>query len=141
MPAIPGKQLTTRFAVVRAATERLCEPLEPEDYQLQSMPDASPPKWHLAHTTWFFETFLLLPNVSGYRVFHPTFSYLFNSYYETVSATRSGTSGKISGSCAIRMTGAASVILASVPGRSSTPVSTMRGRPARLGPIWRQNAH
>ncbi len=88
MPAIPGTQLVTRFAAVRAATERLCEPLEPEDYQLQSMPDASPPKWHLAHTTWFFETFLLLPNVPGYRVFHPTFSYLFNSYYETVSATR-----------------------------------------------------
>ncbi len=65
-------------------TTRLAEPLSPEDCQVQPMPDASPVKWHLAHTTWFFETFLLVPHRPGYRVFHPSFSYLFNSYYNAV---------------------------------------------------------
>ncbi|HET6574672.1 MAG TPA: ergothioneine biosynthesis protein EgtB [Fimbriiglobus sp.] len=76
--------LAARYRAVRAATERLCEPLEPEDYQLQPAPDASPAKWHLAHTSWFFETFLLGPHAPGYRPFHPAFAYLFNSYYEAV---------------------------------------------------------
>jgi ergothioneine biosynthesis protein EgtB len=58
--------------------------LEPEDYQLQSMPDCSPPKWHLAHTTWFFETFVLAPHVPRFRPFHPLYCYLFNSYYDAV---------------------------------------------------------
>ena len=66
---------------VRSDTDRLCEPLQVEDFGLQSMPDASPVKWHLAHTTWFFETFVLRPDVEP---FHPGFAYLFNSYYETV---------------------------------------------------------
>jgi ergothioneine biosynthesis protein EgtB len=70
------------YRAVRAVTERLCAPLEPEDYQLQATADASPAKWHLAHTTWFFETFLLAPFVPSYRAFHPSFNYLFNSYYE-----------------------------------------------------------
>jgi ergothioneine biosynthesis protein EgtB len=65
-------------------TARLAEPLSPEDCQVQPMPDASPVKWHLAHTTWFFETFLLVPHRPGYQVFHPSFSYLFNSYYNAV---------------------------------------------------------
>jgi ergothioneine biosynthesis protein EgtB len=65
-------------------TERLAEPLSPEDCQVQSMPDASPVKWHLAHTSWFFETFLLTPHLPGYVVFHPSFNYLFNSYYNAV---------------------------------------------------------
>jgi ergothioneine biosynthesis protein EgtB len=69
---------------VRAVTERLAAPLSPEDCQVQSMPDASPVKWHLAHTTWFFETFLLAPAVADYRPFHPSFGYLFNSYYNAV---------------------------------------------------------
>ena len=69
---------------IRKFSELLCQPLEIEDYGLQSMPDVSPPKWHLAHTTWFFETFLLKPYLSAYDVFHPQFSYLFNSYYEAV---------------------------------------------------------
>ena len=56
----------------------------PEDYVIQPMPDASPAKWHLAHTTWFFEQFLLVPHHAGYRVFHPRFAYLFNSYYNTI---------------------------------------------------------
>jgi ergothioneine biosynthesis protein EgtB len=69
---------------VRAWTERLCAPLEPEDYVIQSMPDASPAKWHLAHTSWFFETFLLQPRLPGYRPFRPEFGFLFNSYYNAV---------------------------------------------------------
>src|SRR4051794_35544312 len=58
--------------------------LSPEDQAIQSMPDASPTKWHLAHTSWFFETFVLGPLDPGYRVFDPAFAYLFNSYYEAV---------------------------------------------------------
>ena len=75
-----------RFAEIRHATETLAAGLLPEDQAIQSMPDASPTKWHLAHTTWFFETFLLIPHLNGYTAFHPAFSYLFNSYYETVGA-------------------------------------------------------
>jgi ergothioneine biosynthesis protein EgtB len=76
--------LVDLYASVRHATERLCRPLSPEDYLLQSMPEASPVKWHLAHTTWFFETFVLEANVPNYRPFHAEFRYLFNSYYEAV---------------------------------------------------------
>lgn len=76
--------LLDRYRSVRAMTSRLAEPLSAEDCQVQPMPDASPTKWHLAHTTWFFETFLLVPHSPGYRVFHPSFSYLFNSYYNAV---------------------------------------------------------
>jgi ergothioneine biosynthesis protein EgtB len=71
-----------RFAAVRSDSEALAGGLSPEDQAIQSMPDASPTKWHLAHTTWFFETFILAPFASGYRVFDPAFAYLFNSYYE-----------------------------------------------------------
>lgn len=78
--------LSRRYIAVRAATRALTDPLEIEDYGLQSMPDASPAKWHLAHTTWFFETFVLAPQVPDYRPFHPRFGYLFNSYYETVGS-------------------------------------------------------
>ncbi len=69
---------------VRKQTERLCEPLETEDYCIQPMVDASPPKWHLAHTTWFFETFVLKQAVPKYKAFQPAYEYLFNSYYEGV---------------------------------------------------------
>jgi len=72
-----------RYAAVRALTVALCRDLGPEDMVLQSMPDASPAKWHLAHTSWFFETFLLAAHQPGYRPFHPDFGYLFNSYYES----------------------------------------------------------
>jgi ergothioneine biosynthesis protein EgtB len=65
-------------------TEALCAPLAIEDYVAQSMPDASPAKWHLAHTSWFFETFVLAPNVPGDHPFHPQYGYLFNSYYNAV---------------------------------------------------------
>ncbi len=69
---------------VRAVSEEICRPLETEDYVIQTMDDVSPPKWHLAHTSWFFETFLLKPRLRGYQDFHPRFNYLFNSYYEAV---------------------------------------------------------
>lgn len=72
------------YRTVRAATGALCEGLQPEDMVAQSMDDCSPTKWHLAHTTWFFETFVLRPFVAGYRVFHPAFEVLFNSYYNAV---------------------------------------------------------
>jgi ergothioneine biosynthesis protein EgtB len=77
---------TTRYRGVRAASERLCEPLSPEDCAIQSMPDASPAKWHLAHTSWFFEVFVLERRLPGYRPFHPEYRFLFNSYYESVGA-------------------------------------------------------
>lgn len=73
-----------RFLAVRAQSEALTAPLETEDFGLQAMADTSPPKWHLAHTTWFFETFLLLPFAPGYTVFHPLYEHLFNSYYNGV---------------------------------------------------------
>ncbi|HUL49315.1 MAG TPA: ergothioneine biosynthesis protein EgtB [Gemmatimonadales bacterium] len=73
-----------RYRAVRRATEWLVEPLAIEDYVVQSMPDASPAKWHLAHTTWFFETFVLKPTIRGYRPVHPQFELLFNSYYNAV---------------------------------------------------------
>ena len=66
---------------MRGETERRAAPLSPEDQVIQSMPDASPIKWHRAHTTWFFETFLVQPNVPGYTVFDERFAFLFNSYY------------------------------------------------------------
>jgi dimethylhistidine N-methyltransferase len=77
--------LFERYRDLRDATEALAAPLSAEDQNLQSMPDASPVKWHRAHTTWFFETFVLAM-VSGYKPFHPAYSYLFNSYYEAVGA-------------------------------------------------------
>ena len=75
---------TRRFADVRARTESLAALLSPEDQTIQSMPDASPTKWHLAHTSWFFENFLLAPHLPGYRVFDAAYGHLFNSYYESV---------------------------------------------------------
>ncbi len=70
-----------RLQSVRAQTLRICEPLEVEDYVAQPVVDVSPPKWHLAHTTWFFEAFLLSIHSPNYQVYHPHFHYLFNSYY------------------------------------------------------------
>ncbi len=73
-----------RFEAVRGASLELAAPLSAEDQQVQSMPDVSPTKWHLAHVTWFFETFLAAPHLDGYRTPDPAFAYLFNSYYEQV---------------------------------------------------------
>ncbi len=72
-----------KFLKTRAQSMVICEPLEIEDFVVQPIVDVSPPKWHLAHTTWFFETFILVPNLKGYRVFNPDYAYLFNSYYIT----------------------------------------------------------
>src|SRR3954449_9714679 len=69
------------FRRVRAESERRAAPLSAEDQAIQSMPDASPTKWHRAHTTWFFETFLVQPNVPAYQVYDERFAFLFNSYY------------------------------------------------------------
>ncbi|WP_411281191.1 ergothioneine biosynthesis protein EgtB [Gemmatimonas sp.] len=73
--------LLDRFTAVRAATESLCAPLVTEDYVVSSMSDVSPTKWHLAHTSWFFETFLLAPHDPGYTPLNPRYAFLFNSYY------------------------------------------------------------
>ncbi|AUX24707.1 hypothetical protein SOCEGT47_052460 [Sorangium cellulosum] len=80
--------LRARYDAVRAFTESLCATLCPEDHVVQSMPDASPVKWHLAHTSWFFETFVLGER-AGYTPFHPQFRYLFNSYYVSVGERHS----------------------------------------------------
>ena len=86
-PFSPGvathSDLGSRYRAIRSTSEALCESLSPEDCQIQSMPDASPAKWHLAHTSWFFET-LVLELSAGYRAFHPQFRVLFNSYYNSV---------------------------------------------------------
>ena len=86
--AEPASDLAERYAAVRAATLALTTPLSAEDQTVQSMPDTSPVKWHLAHVSWFFETFLLIPHHSGYALFDPQFGYLFNSYYEAVGPRR-----------------------------------------------------
>jgi ergothioneine biosynthesis protein EgtB len=80
----PSGDLAARYRRVRGFTEELCRPLAVEDYVIQSMPDASPTKWHLAHTSWFFETFVLTAADPGYRSLDPRYGYLFNSYYESV---------------------------------------------------------
>lgn len=76
--------LLSDYQAVRRQSETLCEPLEPEDFLVQSMPDASPAKWHLAHTSWFFETFVLASALANYRPRYPQYNYLFNSYYNAV---------------------------------------------------------
>jgi ergothioneine biosynthesis protein EgtB len=82
-------QLDHSYRRVRTATLALAEPLSPEDYVVQSMPDASPAKWHLAHTTWFFEEFVLQPAVADYKFHDGQFRYLFNSYYNSVGPMHS----------------------------------------------------
>ncbi|HEX3178355.1 MAG TPA: ergothioneine biosynthesis protein EgtB [Methylomirabilota bacterium] len=77
-------QLLEQYVGVRRLTERLCEPLAVEDYVVQAMPDVSPTKWHLAHVSWFFETFLLRPHLPGYRSLDDRYAILFNSYYNGV---------------------------------------------------------
>lgn len=78
--------LLEAYVTVRQRSKQICSPLQTEDYVVQPVPDVSPPKWHLGHTTWFFETFILKPNVIAYQEFNPDYNYVFNSYYETVGA-------------------------------------------------------
>ena len=77
------RELVSAFDTVRSTSEKICKPLVTEDYVIQSMPDVSPPKWHLAHTTWFFERVILQQFVDGYRPFNDRYYYLFNSYYQS----------------------------------------------------------
>src|SRR5438309_12058272 len=88
------ERLARRYQEVRAFTESLTAPLAPEDTVIQPMPDASPTKWHLAHTTWFFETFILSTKVADYSPFHPGFAYLFNFYYNA-SGDRHARGGRV----------------------------------------------
>src|SRR3982751_4453829 len=74
-------ELRTQYRTVRAWTESLCAPLVTEDYVVRSMPDVSPTKWHLAHTSWFFATLVPSPHLPGYQPRDPRYAYLFNSYY------------------------------------------------------------
>ncbi|WGQ10448.1 ergothioneine biosynthesis protein EgtB [Pedobacter gandavensis] len=76
--------LSEKYLKIRKHSEQICEPLETEDYVVQPIVDVSPPKWHLGHTTWFFETFILQPFSSGYEVYNDAYNYVFNSYYETI---------------------------------------------------------
>jgi ergothioneine biosynthesis protein EgtB len=78
--------LTEQYRAVRKASEDICRPLQKEDYVVQPIADVSPPKWHLGHTTWFWETFLLIPHSPGYRPCNPDYNFVFNSYYETIGA-------------------------------------------------------
>jgi ergothioneine biosynthesis protein EgtB len=80
----PAPDLAAHYRSVRERTETLCRPLAIDDYQVQSVPEVSPPKWHLAHVTWFFETFLLKPYLPGYRPLDERYEQLFNSYYNGV---------------------------------------------------------
>lgn len=83
---VKEKQLLENYRRIRARSIEICEPLETEDFVVQPVVDVSPPKWHLGHTTWFFETFILIPNLDGYQVFNSQYNFVFNSYYETIGA-------------------------------------------------------
>lgn len=78
--------LAIKYSEIRQHSTKICEPLEIEDYVVQPIVDVSPPKWHLGHTTWFFETFILEPNFPDYQVFDAQYNFVFNSYYETIGA-------------------------------------------------------
>jgi ergothioneine biosynthesis protein EgtB len=81
-----SRKLLDLFLATRKASEAICAPLQTEDYVVQPCADVSPPKWHLGHTTWFFEEFLLSPHLPNYQRFNPQYGYVFNSYYESVGA-------------------------------------------------------
>ena len=79
-----SQNLLEHFKSTRIQTEHLCAPLKTEDYSVQPMEDVSPPKWHLAHSSWFFEQFVLVPHHKGYKLFHEDYAFFFNSYYNNV---------------------------------------------------------
>lgn len=78
--------LLKKYKEIRKYTEDICKPLKTEDYVVQPVVDVSPPKWHIGHVTWFFETFILKTFVKDYVEFNPQYNYVFNSYYETAGA-------------------------------------------------------
>lgn len=78
--------LSEQYRKIRQASEAICRPLRTEDYVVQPVVDVSPPKWHLGHTTWFWETFVLMKYDLAYKVYNPDYNYVFNSYYETIGA-------------------------------------------------------
>ena len=120
-----------RFAGIRRESEALTANLTPEDQSIQSMPDVSPTKWHLAHTTWFFETFVLTRLDPDYRVFDPAFAYLFNSYYEAVGP---GIRDPSAGCCHVQRSMSSPLIATtSPPRRSALP----RRHRRKLG-AWRR---
>jgi len=82
----PTESVQSRFSQVRSQTLNICKPLKIEDYVVQPTDEVSPPKWHLGHTTWFFETFVLVPFLKGYKLFDDSYGYVFNSYYESVGS-------------------------------------------------------
>jgi len=86
MIADKATHLQSTYKAIRNHSEQICKPLKTEDYVVQPVADVSPPKWHLGHTTWFFETFLLKPYLKNYKEFDPAFNFVFNSYYESVGA-------------------------------------------------------
>ena len=81
-----GMEIIERYKQVRARSEAICQGLQAEDFVVQPISDVSPPKWHLGHTTWFFETFVLQPHAAAYEVLDAGYNYVFNSYYESVGA-------------------------------------------------------
>lgn len=83
---MPRPDLSQQYTRIRAESTALCKPLEMDDYIVQTAPEVSPIKWHLAHTSWFFETMVLRPLLPGYREFHPMYAHLFNSYYDTLGS-------------------------------------------------------
>ena len=83
-PSMATSSLLRRLQAARQATSHACANLSAEDQMVQSCPEASPAKWHQAHTSWFFETFVLTPFLPDYRPFHPDFHWLFNSYYKSL---------------------------------------------------------
>src|SRR6185437_14564552 len=87
-PRLAGEPAADHYRAVRGCTDALCAPLAVEDHVAQSMPEASPAKWHLAHTTWFFERFVLEEAGVGYRCFDPTYEALCNSYYQSIGPTQ-----------------------------------------------------
>jgi len=81
-----AQRLRSTYKAVRNHSEYICKPLKTEDYVVQPVVDVSPPKWHLGHTTWFWEEFVLKPNDENYEQFNPNYNYVFNSYYEAAGA-------------------------------------------------------
>jgi hypothetical protein len=91
----PSEDLRVRYRLVREFSEKLSETLEPEDCVVQTMPEASPVKWHLAHTSWFFETFVLKAALPNHNSIHPQYAYLFNSYYNAAGLSAVSFPGRL----------------------------------------------